>query len=103
MNVNVRTFHRDTIKGLIRNTINRTHLDFERRGLLIIGTVINWNNLRTLHQEINRLFNSQIGSNREQIVVNNLITEIWTRAAHLLPLVANRNSYEDSLTRGIKV
>src|SRR5437016_13812822 len=101
--MNVRTFHRDTIRGLIQNTVNRTHLDLERRGLLEVRTVINWNNLRTLHLEINNLFASRIGSNREQTVVNNLIIEFWTRATHLLPLIADQNSYEDSFTRGIKV
>src|SRR5436305_8411821 len=100
--MNVRTFHRDTIKGLIRNTVNRTHLDFERRGLLIVGNVINWNNLRTLHQEINNLFASRIGSNREQTEVNNLIIEFRTRAAHLLPIITDQNGYEDSLAKGIK-
>ena len=73
--MNVRTFHRETIRGLIRNTVNRTHLDFERRGLLAVGIVVDWNNLRTVHQEINNLFASRIGSNREQIAVNNLIVE----------------------------
>ena len=101
--MNVRTFHRETIRGLIRNTVNRTHLDFERRGLLAIGTVIDWNNLRTLHQEINHLFASRRGSGREQVAVNNLIIEIRTRVNHLLPLITDQNGYEDSIARGIKV
>ena len=101
--MNVRTFHRETIRGLIRNTVNRTHLDFERRGLIAVGTVIDWNNLRTLNQEINSLFASRIGSNREQTAVNNLIIEFWLRIAHLLPIIADQNSYEDSIARGIKV
>ena len=101
--MNVRTFHRETIRGLIRNTVNRTHLDFERRGLLAVGTVVDWNNLRTVHQEINNLFASRIGSNREQIAVNNLIVEFRVRAAHLLPLITDQDDYENSIARGIRV
>ena len=70
-------------------SLNRTHLDFECRGLLAVGTVVDWNNLRTVHQEINNLFASRIGSNREQIAVNNLIVEFRVRAAHLLPLITD--------------
>src|SRR5581483_4217744 len=101
--MNVRTFHRETIRGLIRNTVNRTHLDFERRGLIAVGTVIDWTNLRTLNQEINFLFASRIGSNREQTVINNLIVEIRIRITHLQPVIANQNSYEATIERGIKV
>src|SRR5947209_6782803 len=101
--MNVRTFHRETIRGLIRNTVNRTHLDFERRGLIAVGTVIDWNNLRTLNQEINSLFASCIGSNREQTAVNKLIIEFRLRIAHLLPIIVDQNSYENSIARGIKV
>ena len=100
--MNVRTFHRETIRGLIRNTVNRTHLDFERRGLIAVGTVIDWTNIRTLNQEINLLFASRIGSNREQTAVNNLIIEFRLRIAHLLPIIVDQNSYEDSIARELK-
>src|ERR1043165_9398543 len=101
--MNVRTFHRETIRGLIRNTVNKTHLDFERRGLIAVGTVIDWTNLRTLNQEINLLFASRIGSNREQTAINNLIVEVRLRIAHLLPVIVDQNSYENTIVRGITV
>ena len=53
--MNERTFHQETIRGLIRHTINRTHLDLEQRGLIAVGNIVDWTNLRTFDQEINNL------------------------------------------------
>ena len=101
--MNVRTFHQETIRGLLRNTVNRTHLDFEQRELIPLGTVVDWTDLRTFNQEINNLFASCIDSDREQAVIGNLIIEVRLRINHLLPIIANPQEYERALATGVKV
>src|ERR1700744_838381 len=97
-----RTFHLETIRGLIRHTTNRTHLDLEQRGLTAIGTIVDWTNLRTFNNEINSLFRSAVRSHREQIAVNNLIVETRRRTAHFATAIANLAEYEEAIADGIK-
>jgi hypothetical protein len=101
--MNNRTFHRNTIRGLLRHTINRTHLDLERRGLVNLGIVIDWNNLRTLNQEIDRLFNHPVQSTRERTTVGNIIIEVRLRVAHFTQALPNYGDFEQALFNGIKV
>ena len=57
--MNEREYHQHIILGLIQTTVNVTHLDLERRGLLNLRTAFNWTNLRTFKQAIDTLFASQ--------------------------------------------
>src|SRR5436190_18154901 len=101
--MNHKTFHQNTIRGLLRHTINRTHLDLERRGLINLGIVIDWNNLRTLNQEIDRLFNHPAQSTRERTTVGNIIIEVRLKVAHFAQALPNYGNFEQALSNGIKV
>ena len=101
--MNERTFHQETIRGLIRHTINRTHLDLEQRGLIAVGRIVNWTNLRTFDQEINNLYRSPIYSRRERIAINNLLIEVQRRINHLTPVIPDIAAFEESIKEGIRV
>ena len=100
--MNEQQFHQQTIRGLIQTTINRTHLDLERRGLIAFGTVIDWTNIRTLVQGIDILFRQPLASRRERVAVDNLIIEVRGRILHTIPGIANLEEFEGALKAGIK-
>src|SRR5579871_4929566 len=100
--MNEQTFHLETVRGLIRHTINRMHLDLEQRGLTALGTIVDWTNLRTFNNEVNSLFRSAVRSNRERIAVNNLIIEARRRTPHFAAVIANLAEYERIIADGIK-
>lgn len=101
--MNERTFHQETIRGLIRHTINRTHLDLEQRGLIAVGRIVNWTNLRTFDQEINNLYRSPIYSRRERIAINNLLIEVQRRINHFTTVIPDIAAFEESVKEGIRV
>src|ERR671938_206628 len=75
--------HRDVIFGLIQTTINRTFLDLERKQLLYVEAQeqrVDWTNLRTLYNEINWLYNRDIGHRLEALNLDNIIIELQKRA-----------------------
>src|SRR2546429_9912224 len=84
--MNSKEFHRQTILGLIQTTINRAYLDLTRRNLLEVNPDargVNWNNLRTLTNEINWLFDRGYEIRIEIQTITNIIMEIYIRA-HLI-------------------
>ena len=87
--MNEREFHQQTIRGLIQTTVNRTHLDLERRGLIPVGTPIDWTNIRVLIQGIEILFTQQIQSEGERIAIRNLAIEIRTKLDHFTAVIQN--------------
>ena len=102
--MNEREYHQHTILGLIRTTVNLTHLDLERRGLLNLRIAVNWTNLRTFKQAIDTLFASQIDSQRERIALQNILIETRQRTQHIGTAVNQPNyldSFESSLQEGI--
>ena len=101
--MNERTFHQETIRGLIRHTINRTHLDLEQRGLIAFGNIVDWTNLRTFNQEINNLFASHIHTNRERTIINNLLVEIRGRIQHFTPVLPDIAAFEEAVVNRIRV
>lgn len=102
--MSVKEFHQEIIKGLIQTTVNRTHLDFERRRLIEADSVVvNWTNLRSLTQEIDFLYDHEVNSRRERTTLDNLITEIRARAPTIYPILANERAFERSIRTGIKV
>ena len=100
--MNGQRFHRDTIRGLIQTTINRTHLDLERRGLIRPGTIVDWTNIRILNQGIDLLYNQEENSRRERAALNALIIEIRTRITNTIPGISNLAEFEEALKRGIQ-
>src|SRR5581483_3272204 len=100
--MNERTFHQETIRGLIRHTINRTHLDLEQRGQIAVGNIVDWTNLRTFDQEINNLFRSPIYSRRERIAINNLIIEVQRRINHFTAAIPDVAAFEESIREGTR-
>jgi len=73
--MNSKEFHYQTILGLVQNTTNRTYLDLTRRNLLEVNPdarVVNWNNLRTLTNEINWLFDRGYETRRERQTIPTL-------------------------------
>ena len=103
--MNSKEFHQQTILGLIQTTVNWTFSDLTRRDLIDVNIkehIINWTNLRTLSNEIDWLFNREIGSQRERISVENLITEIHTRAPTIYTILADTAGFDQAFSRGIK-
>src|SRR5215211_9383224 len=100
--MNEQQFHQQTISGLIQTTVNTTHLDLERRGLITLGTTVDWTNIRTLVQGIDILFRQRINTRRERIAVSNLIIEVRGRITSTIPGIANLEEFEEALNRGIK-
>ena len=82
-------------------TVNRTHLDLERRQLINLGSVVNWTNLRTLMNEINFLFTREIDSQRERVAFDNIIVEIRLRATSTYEGLADTAAFEANLRQGI--
>ena len=99
----VKEYHLQTIKGLVRTTVNTTHLDLERRQLIPLGSAINWTGLRGFDNEINTLFNSEASSRRERQAVDNIIVEVRLRAATTYLGLPDQRAFERSLTHGIKI
>src|ERR1044071_1437460 len=99
----VKEFHLQTIKGLVRTTVNSMHLDLERRQLIPLGSAINWTGLREFDNEINTLFNSKASSRRERQAVDNIIVEVRIRAAATYLGLSDQRAFERSLTHRIKV
>ena len=99
--MNVQRFHQQTIRGLIQTTVNRTHLDLERRELISIGTTVDWNNIRSLVQGIDILFKHKINTQRERLSIENLVVDIRTRITHTIFGIANLEEFEEALARGI--
>ncbi len=99
--MNTEQFHQQTILGLLQTTVNRTHLDLERRQLINLGSVVNWTNLRTLTNEINSLFTREIGSRRERVAFDNILVEIRLRATSTYEGLADTAAFEANLRRGI--
>jgi len=95
--MNTEQFHQQTILGLLQTTVNRTHLDLERRQLINLGSVVNWTNLRTLTNEINSLFTREIDSRRERVAFDNIIVEIRLRAASTYEGLADTAAFEANL------
>jgi len=52
----VKEFHQHTIRGLIQITVNKTHLDLERRRIIEEGSVVDWTDIQSLIREIDFLF-----------------------------------------------
>src|SRR5947199_280630 len=103
--MNSKEFHRQTILGLIQTTINRTYLDLTRRNLLEVNQdarIVNWNNLRTLTNEINWLFERTPNSRRERLAIANIITEIHTRAPLIYTTLLETRAFDDALKTGLK-
>ena len=103
--MNSKEFHQQTILGLIQNTVNTTCTDLVRRQLLEVNRdaqVVNWTNLRTLVNEINWLFEHGINSRRERQSIQNLVTEIHTRAPLIYTTFLNANAFDRALKEGIK-
>ena len=76
-----------------------------RRNLLEVNPdaqVVNWNNLRTLTNEINWLFEREFNSRREGQTIANIIIEIHTRAPLIYTTLLDTRTYDESLTSGIK-
>jgi len=99
-------FHYQTILGLVQNTVNRTYLDLTRRNLLEVNPdarVVNWNNLRTLTNEINWLFDRGYKTRRERQTITNIITEIHTRAPLIYTTLLDTRAFDEALKSGIKV
>ena len=103
--MNSKEFHRQTILGLIQTTINRAYLDLTRRNLLKVNPdarVVNWNNLRTLTNEINWLFDRGYETRRERQTITNIITEIHTRAPLIYTTLLDTQAFNEALKSGIK-
>src|SRR4051794_30064341 len=101
--MNTKELHQQTIKGLIQTTVNRTHLDLERRGLIAEGTTVDWNQIRSLDREINLLFTHGMTSRREAQSIRNLIVEVRTRAITTYQGIPNTEDFEVALAKGIQV
>ncbi|HVI21202.1 MAG TPA: hypothetical protein VM660_04035 [Bacillus sp. (in: firmicutes)] len=101
--MNTKELHQQTIKGLIQTTVNRTHLDLERRGLIAEGTTVDWNQIRSLDREINLLFTHGVTSRREAQTIRNLIVEVRTRAITTYQGIPNTEDFEVALAKGIQV
>ena len=99
--MNTEQFHQQMILGLLQTTVNRTHLNLERRQLINLGSVVNWTNLRTLTNEINSLFTREIDSQRERVAFDNIIVEIRLRAASTYKGLADTAAFEANLRREI--
>src|SRR6266487_2571826 len=99
--MNVQRFHQQTIRGLIQTTVNRTHLNLERRELISIGTTVDWNNIRSLVQGIDILFRHEINTRRERLSIENLVVDVRTRITHTISGIANLEEFEEALARGI--
>ena len=89
------------IRGLIQTTVNRTHLNLERRRIIEEGSVVDWTDIRSLIWEIDFLFSQEINSRREKLTIENLIVEIRIRANHIYLGLANTREFETSITAGI--
>lgn len=103
--MNSKEFHRQTIQGLIQQTVNRTFTDLVRRRLIEVNLedqLVNWTDLRTLVNEINWLFERGINSRRERQAIENLIVEIHTRAPSIYTILTNANAFDEALSKGIK-
>src|SRR5581483_6356928 len=103
--MNSKEFHRQTILGLDQTTINRAYLDLTRRNLLEVNQdvrIVNWNNLRTLTNEINWLFERPRNSRREGQTLANIITEIHTRAPLIYTTLLETRAFDEALKSGIK-
>jgi len=103
--MNSKEFHLQTILGLIQTTINRTYLDLTRRNLLEVNPdarIVNWNNLRTLTNEINWLFERELNSRREGQTIANIIIEIHTRAPLIYTILLETRAFDEALNSGIK-
>ena len=102
MNRQVKTLHRDTIRGLLQKTINLTLLDLEQRELITRGAVIDWTHIRTFTQAIDILFEREIESEAERVARRNIIIEIRGRITSIIPGISNLENYEHSLEAGIR-
>src|SRR3989337_1678536 len=102
MNQRIAKFHRETIRGLIQTTVNRTRLDLSRRRLIDNTVIIDWTQIRPLIQGINILYNQVTHSIPERVALNTLIIEIRTRIAQIIPGISNLEEFEEALTEGIK-
>ena len=103
--MNSKEVHQQTIKGLIQTTINRTFLDLERRRLFDAraqNQIVDWTNTRSLTNEIDWLFDSEINSLQEEIRIRNLIVEINQRAPSIYIVLADSDAYDQALSNGIK-
>src|SRR6185295_2695610 len=103
--MNSKEFHLQTILGLIQTTINRAYLDLTRRNLLEVNPdarIVNWNNLRTLTNEINWLFEREFNSRREGQTIANIIIEIHTRAPLIYTILLETRAFDEALNSGIK-
>ena len=74
--MNIQRFYQQTIRGLIQTTVNRTHLNLERRELISIGITVDWNNIRSLVQGIDILFRHEINTRRERLSIENLVVDV---------------------------
>jgi hypothetical protein len=60
--MNEQQLHQQTIRGLIQNTVNGTHLDLKRRALIPFGRTVDWTNIRSLVQGIDILFKQELNT-----------------------------------------
>jgi hypothetical protein len=100
--MNTKELHQQTIRGLIQTTVNRTHLDLERRGLIEEGTTVDWNQLRSLNREIDLLFTHGISTRRETQTIRNLIVEVQARATATYQGIPDTAEFEAALAKGIR-
>ena len=103
--MNSREFHRQTVFGLIQTTVNTTFLDIIRRRLIEVAPeeqVIDWDNNRTIINEINWLFRSDLESRRERRSINNIITEIHFKALPIYTTLTEVDAFDEALKKGIK-
>ena len=104
--MNTKELHQQTIRGLIQTTVNRTLVDLERRGLIQdVSTerrIIDWTNPLSLTKEIDLLYTHGITSRRENTTIQNLITDIRTRATATYTGLYHIHEFEASLAEGIR-
>ena len=103
--MNTKEVHQQVIRGLIQTTVHRTFLDLERRRLFDFNThnqIVDWNNIRTLSNEIDWLFDSAINSLQEEIRIRNLIVEVNQRAPVIYIILTDSDAYDRALSNGIK-
>ena len=100
--MNVKELHQQTIRRLIQTTVNRTHLNLERRGLITEGLTVDWTGIRSLNREIDLLFTHGIALQREEHTINNLIVEVQTRAPTTYQGISNIEEFEQALAEGIQ-
>src|SRR5215212_8272861 len=100
--MNTKNLHLQTIRDLIQTTVNRTHLDLERRQLIAEGLIVDWTSINSLIHEINFLYEREIRSRRERQTIDNLIIEVRLRATQTYPGLPDHRAFETSLAEGIR-